>query len=375
MNSKQLLGVFALLAAGTQACPQSAQHGVWVPGFQQAMPGYWTGTLNLAKGSAMSEGGWIDEAWLYIRQGPSGAWIQVNHWSDDPDPGGPMSMSLSVAFDSTHFNNGDFVFVKFKVVDVVYGILPTVKESAPGVARVHNMAYGFEHHDANAEPNSHGGVLATAAFEAMNYQKEEHFADSWVVPTVESNSYDAAALYFNSHCSGSFLYMDDNTALFPSDVLAWRNTINGTGLPPFNSTGLPFTSFVLLDVCSGAADGRFNKWFWPYYRGDFPGTPCINQALFGYSDLTYWNDRVNMASLYWPMLEEGRTVVEMRNWLVTACAGYWNEFAPKKYVKITPAARSVLNITDCPIWGDPYARLKGVYTGNTTWPVGWYRAL
>lgn len=361
-----LFGVSVVLCGVTEA--QIGGAGVWVPGYQEPMPKYWTGTLNLAKGSAVSEGGWIDKAILWIRK-DGGNWQQVRQWTDDPDPGGPMAMGLSVAFDSTHFNDGDLVFVKYQVLDYVYGYLPTNKE-ATASAVVHNNAFIYQH----SGYESDGATPARDSLSSMSYDALKR-AQGWAPSIVELDTYDAAVFYFHAHGDPTLISDYLGMKIFPSDVLDWREQTNGSGYPPQNSTGRPLTQYVHLDACSAAYDNSYANWFWPYYRVDFPGGPCINQAVFGYAGSTLCNERVMQAGLYWPKLEAGRTVVEMRDDLVLYCQFRWLWYN-EHYIHVERPAGTWWHVdeaSDCPIWGDWYTRLKGVYTGNTTWPPGWHR--
>lgn len=393
------LGFAALLLVA--ACPiqaQFAQHGVWVPGFQEQMPRYWTGTLNLARGSAISEGGWIEEAWLYVKEA-GGDWTEVNHWVDDPGEGGPMGIGLEAVFDSTHFDHSDVVFVRLVVTDVVYGTTPTTKESNYGFAAVHNRSIAYNHHDylpygtAGDGANPASTVLAT-----MNFEPTTRSADGWTWETVKADSNDASVLYFNTH--GTFdeqalipiLFTDASAGGFNAfnsdDVLVWREEINGTGLPPLNSTGKPTTMFVLLDACKAGTSGpmgtggKFTTWFWPYDTSYFPTPPpygVIDQALYGYTGLTRWSETATLADEYWPVFQVYHTVLEMRVLLLNACHMYADQFPGFIYIHFTPPGedeRSLWSPSDCPIWGDWYTRLSGVYTGNNSLaPQLWHRPL
>lgn len=368
------------------------------------MPRYWTGTLNLAKGAAISEGGWIEEAWLYVKEA-GGSWIEVNHWVDDPEPGGPMGAALAAAFDSTNFEDDDVVFVRFVVTDVVGGILPTTKESNYGFAAVHNNAFAYQHHDYLPEaPASNGLTRAEFSMWYLGYDSTARNASGWTWQTVKDDSQDAAFLYFNTHGGflpneqlptistdagapppggGAYVY-----AFHSDDVLEWRTEINGTGLPPFNSTGKPITTYVHIDSCwSGSpGHGKFTSWFWPYQNAYFPTPPppgVIDQAVFGYTGRTWWADRQRMANEYWWRLEAARTIVEMRDALLEACLDYFKETGGEIYVRFDPypsslnaIPRSLAMPEDCPVWGDWYTRITGVYTGDTTVaPAYWHRPI
>jgi hypothetical protein len=373
MSGRGLACWFLAVVTSPLALAQWAQHGVWVPGFQEPMPRYWTGTLNLAKGGAYSEGGWIEDAWLYLKAA-GGSWELVREWHrGEAEP--PITFGLSVAFDSTHFNDGDVVFVKFVVNDIVYNLYPTIKEET-GFTVVHNKSFAYQHSDyLDHTPASDGASEAQYSLLALGYNGTKRSANGWSSATVEADSHDAAVLYFNTHGHPRVETDYLGGFIFEYEVEDWRVEINGTGYPPQNSTGEPITQFVLFDTCSTGYTNAYNTWFWPFYRVDFTGAPCINQALFGYAGTTLWTDRLHMAGLYWPMFEDWRTVVEMRDNLVEYCTYYWATFA-EEFIRIERPYGTwgyVDEAADCPIWGDWYMRLKGVYTGDTTYPVGWYR--
>ena len=382
MDLRRCTAIVCLFGLASTALAQWSQHGVWVPGFQEPMPRYWTGTLNLARGTAVSEGGWIDAARLYIKAAGDSWGTPVRQWVDDPDPGGPMSMGLDVAFDSTQFNDGDVVLFTFAVLDYVGVFYPQWKD-ATGFAVVHNKSFAYQHSDFLAElPESDGATPANSAFGYMNYIETIRSASGWTQERVEADSNDAAILYFNTHGNVNTIETDVGSYTFNSqNVESWRQNINGSGWPPLNSTGKPLTQYVHIDACLSGSDNSFTTWFWPYYRHYFPPSgpdnAVTNQALFGYAGLIFWDDRQRQASLYWPMLKAGRTVVEMRDNLVEFCNDYWDIYG-ERYISIERPTGTVSHVDeagDCPVWGDFYTRLKGVYTGNTTWPVGWYRDL
>ena len=367
-----LIGVMALCYT---IYAQVSQPGIWVPGYNEQMPRYWTGTLNLARGAAVSNGGWIQKAEIYIWGAGSSAGTPLKSWENDVEGWGPMGKSLEVTFDSTHFSDGQVVFVKYRALDMqLFGFWPVWLE-ASGFVVAHNKSYTYEHHDADDWPNSHGAARADTALSGMNYVNHTRHSSGWTSQTVQNDSYDAAVLYFNTHGGSSEIAMDDNTLLSTGIVEPLRNQINGTGNQPFNSTGLPYTTYVHIDACTAGINSTFGKWFHPYVNAYFPSGlgGVVDQAVFGYSDLTYWGDRENMADLYWSYLNAGNTVGAMRNHLVAFCKKY-EDITGSIYIRIgVEQGRSIGSIADCPVYGDPHTRIKTVYTGDSGAPVGWYR--
>ena len=121
--------VFAYALHSVAAIAQSSS-GMYVPSGGGPMPNYWSGTNCRASGSAqIGEPIFAAELWLNNER--------VRRW-DAPDPDVlPLSMSLKVMFDSSHFANGTNIEVRF----IVWGLFtgPHEVRSSPDPIVVTNL--------------------------------------------------------------------------------------------------------------------------------------------------------------------------------------------------------------------------------------------
>ncbi len=166
--------------------------------------------------------------------------------------------------------------------------------------------------------------------------------------------------------------MDDATVYETEQII-----INGTGLPPFNSTIYPQVNFCHLVACNCGDTVNFTKSLYPYYMG-WGGPYLENQALLVYTCFTRTSDRAKNAELIWEKLALGWSIRATRNWI----RDFWLPDHASEIQMSTDGG-------DDPIWRNPTIsdfnlicgedggamRLKSVYTGTHSLPVGWHRSL
>ncbi|MEQ1823289.1 MAG: hypothetical protein ABL949_12325 [Fimbriimonadaceae bacterium] len=369
MRLFRLLLPSAVIAISAFANSQpSSTPGIWVPNSTEGMPKYWTWTNCRASGSAVSNAGYIAAAWLYVDTQLVNSFQADGEW-------GPMSINLKAMWDSSHFTNGAAVVATFTILDMEYGFWPTLKTKT-GFTTVKNRVPIYEHHDAiPIRPLSDGIDVAETKIGAMGYLTHKHKWDRWANSTVEADSYNATAVYTNTHGAASTIGTDvSGNPVYASHVYGWRLPINGTGFPPYNSTGNPPTNYVHMENCNSNYNNSFTQWFWPYYN--HYGGYVEDQAVFGYTGLTDWHDNAVMALIEWPELINRKTIVQMRDKLITVSLS--SKSLGLSYVRIDKGAgwRCIEFDTDCPVYGDQQTRFKGVYTGtNTVAPNDWWRPL
>jgi hypothetical protein len=191
--------------------------------------------------------------------------------------------------------------------------------------------------------------------------------------------------YVHSHGNASFIWSDWNDywyefdgvqpihsaeAIYGSggsgasfiDLLPYRVASNGSGLPPFNSTGSPPINVAFIDSCNAADTNSFSPILYPYGNW-FTGAPSSfpeDQSLVGYT-ITFSTDQTSQCDeVFWTALQDGFTVVEARQQTYLV---YFGDNRPNEADEFMP------------VWGDFYTRLKGVYTGDDRNQGGetWYR--
>jgi hypothetical protein len=289
----------------------------------------------------------------------------VREFNDDPDPGGPMSMNLGAVFDSTHFLHGTNLAITYEVTDN-WGRVYSKTKSAP----VKNRALLYEHPDGAGYPS---GVSAVAAWLAgENYEVLTRFGSTWSKASVEADMSNMSLSDFNTHGAPSAITAGDNSTFGYLDILNTRTAVNGSGNPPFNSTGNPTTQFGAIDACNVGDTGNFLTWFFPYLTGY--GKVMPNQGLWTWSGYCSFGDSSEIVNELWNNLTDGYTIGYSQIQFVQKCILRSGETPP--YIRWSPddiTYRSVLFLGDVPIYGDSTMRIKSVYTGTHSAPAGWYR--
>jgi hypothetical protein len=195
---------------------------------------------------------------------------------------------------------------------------------------------------------------------------------------------DSNVFYVHTHGNDEFFWMDTNDYHYdrlgspgppdnayaeiapPSDLHGFalkptRVTANGSGLPPFNSTGIPPVNLAFVDSCTTGTTNSFALAFlYPYGNSYTPPLSSEDQAEVGYNITKETEQTRRCNDAFWGALEDGKTVNRARFELFQAYEGT-NE----------PAfATDLLHV-----WGDFYMRLKGVYTGSEfpTLQTDWWR--
>lgn len=331
------------------------------------MPKYFTGTYNRAGAVCsvypnpnpnVTGGVYIVDAKLYVGNN------LVKHVAGDLETG-PLTQTIGAVFDSTHFPHGTNLEVRCQFMDNFFRIF-----SASKFCPVKNRALLYEHPHANGHPS---GVAALGNILAgKNYALVGRTGASWSESTVYNDMADMSLAYFNTHGTPTNVTAGNGTLMSSGEIETTRIAVNGNGYPPFNPTGNPTTQLVALDACNVGDTSGFLTWFWPHLNSYSEWEP--NQALWTWSGYCYFNDSADIVNELWPNLVSGYTIGYSRVEFVQKCILRSGETPP--YIRYSPdnvVVRSTLYLSDVPLYGDVHMRIKSVYTGTSTAPVGWYR--
>ncbi len=337
-----------------------------VPAGGAPMPHYFYSTNNHISGNAMV--GPPDERgpryFVYACLKVGGNIVdEYIHILGEPQP---MSIGGAATFDSTVFGNGTQLVVRFEVVDS-YGVVYEAQDSAPvknkiGLAQVDEWN-GFVIWDAIQQTRE--------AFDNLGWEIVELSHGSWD-PSDLSVTFGGSGLYHISthgfpdrHLSDSWDDVFPNMPPFPSYSI-WREQFNGVGYPPHNWTFMPPVTMAFLDCCWTGETDAFWWMLWPW-RTTYSEMP-ENMCLLTYNGSIAISYHPWAARRIFGRMREGDTAGLAREYFLDK-----NEqaFDAQQYGEVVFVVRSLnpttwdaVRSSDMPLYGDPYTRLRWVYTGT-----------
>lgn len=246
------------------------------------------------------------------------------------------------------------------------------------------MASGGDESPYRALPSS------SSRLPIMGYDLQSYVNSlGWTAIEFGADAQDCNILHVHSHGNSSFIWSDSNDYWY--EYLGWppdgntqrpptniyggstpiaaptgsinlydqRVAANGSGLPPFNSTGKPPINLAYIGACSAAVDNTFADGTLYPYGNAFTGVSSWpeNQSCVGYALSFKSNQTRAVNEAFWEHVKETYTVTEAR---VEAFDAYQGSNKPSY-------ATDFMHV-----WGDYYTRLKGVYTGTAGQAPGWH---
>ncbi|MBX7132006.1 MAG: hypothetical protein K1X67_04930 [Fimbriimonadaceae bacterium] len=364
-----LHGILVLAFGAVSMCAEAQPwaNGIYIPGPGMSMPNYWSGTNCRASGWAQV-GEPIYAAELKLNG------VVVNNWlmGDDPEEEPPMNFSLAAMFDSSHFANGTPVEVTYRIWSYPTGW----QEASSGIDPLaQNMLMMYEHPDDDLDPDA--APLVSQLMYGKNYLLALVNGGSWS-ETDYFNTLDGSnAVFYAGH--GTPYDHDDAWTptghMLTSEYYTHRVSQKGSGIPPFN-TGAPPVNFCHLLACNCGDTNGFITVCYPYYMA-WGGPWMENQALMAYGVYVLLKQLAQHAYLIWSKLAEGRTAWKTQQWFNVV----WLEENPEQLVVSDDGeSERFMKPGDLALYcnynGDHGAmRLKTVYTGTNTDPIGWYMPL
>ncbi len=333
-----------------------------IPQDGSPMPNYWSGTNCRASASCDLIVEPIGEAELWL----NGELVYYWHWLDSGYA--PWNKSVKVMFDSSHFDNETPVSVTFKVWGFSSGWLYSYTSSAP---LIKNRLMMFED---PAPPTPDPVPTVNSLMSGKHFYMWTEDGPNWSEGTYFGILFGSTAVFAAGHGAPAVHTSPVGTGMVPAQYLYWRESMNGSGLPPFNSTVYPPVNFCHLVACNCGDTINFRKVLYPYYMG-WGGPELENQALLAYTVFTSQSHRAKNAELIWQKLAVGWTARATLYWME-------NTWLPQ-HAGQDPIALPMSDVDDPPVWRDAWIgdfnlicgpdggamRLKTVYTGNHTPPT------
>jgi hypothetical protein len=259
---------------------------------------------------------------------------------------------------------------------------------------VDNKAFAFNDGRITATPGGNGTAEVEAALAGSTYSFDKDQGFTWDHDTVFSMLEDAGIYHVTAHGTGGTVHETPvfDTSTNSPDYVAYggnpqsyeyyRAYWNGGLLdfPPFNF-GRPPIHFAMADYCESGVGcyefpghpghGRFETMLFPYF---WNGEYMRNQAVWTWNGFTSVGLTQNAAWHVWTRLAAGKTVNKTRQLFLAEMS----KPVPWRPVFIRETLydpwRLVSTKYDCPILGDRYTRIRGVYTGNDlSVSTGWFR--
>lgn len=354
-----LTGMLAHLALG-----QPIEARVPVPG--SAMPLYFSGTEARASGWVKTRVSYMVEAKLWV-----GGFL-VQHWQYDGGPIVVFEVPLAVMFDSSHLTHGSQATVRVWGRDNLDNQI-----EAENSAVVLNRLVAYNLSEFNGYDGGRGAQTVSIMMGNQGYFQYV-LTSGWTRDIVAEQVKNSGIHYVNSHGhevlhahtvdtpAGSLFFAKPPNA-YNYESSRW--THNGSGLPPFNSTGLPPVQFAMFDICDGGPTNQFSSILVPYYDA-YDQTKVTDQATVMYPGAIFIDEGESRIYWWFKALRVGKTVdVAKREFL----EGNSEEDHP---VHIDEATNLVDEPYEVNVFGDVDTRIKKVYTGNNFAAAAqWYRPL
>ncbi len=357
----KLMSVVAACWLAAVAGAQPGGFGIHVPAGGGPMPNYFSGTNCRASGSAQ-----IGEPILHAELRLNGELVAEYHYGWEPEEPFVMSTTLAVMFDSSHWPSVSELEVRFWV----YGLYTQQWYSASRSRMLWNQAMVYEHPDTGISPDP--SLLVLDQMSGKNYWLSVQNGGQWTPEQYFANMNGVNVAFCATHGAPSIHNAGDDTGIGGNDYHSTRIDQIGQGLPPFN-TGAPSINFFHLMACNCGVDDTFMKSLFPYEMG-WGGLLLENQAMFAYKVYILLNEYASLAEVVWPRMVSGWTAKKTQEWfnymLDQGILSYWA-------MDIGGAPRQMVP-GDLVLFHGPdmgACRIKSVYTGTNTPPMGWYRQI
>jgi hypothetical protein len=376
--------VAALVAMLAGVSAAHAETALYLPD-DSPVPHYFSGTNSRVHAYGHVTNGTLGITHVRVWIGPGDPII------DEEIPPEPIpyvyDIQLRIMFDSTRFDDGAQVQVTVELTDSDEHV-----NSQTMTVPVYNKVSLFGRHDMDVQPlywengqyvfrgqECYGVPTVEAYFRPLgdlNYHRARvNTTLGWDKYAMLPGVGDSNVFYVHTHGDETSFWTDKNDYHFaypnpptiaPENAYALtvpsgdlhgfalkptRIAANGSGLPPFNSTGIPPVNLAFLDTCGAGTDNDFAEaLLYPggnFYTGYSWYPEC--QSEVGYA-MTKMSDQTRACNeAFWERLEAGYTVHEAR---LKAYEAYKGDNKPASHIDFMH------------VWGDFYTRLKGVYSGS-----------
>jgi len=351
------------------------------------MPKFAAGTCNTVSASiyaypAPGGGGCnIVLARLYLGTDSLG-WTKVDEYVWPTGEPTTPTTTLGVRFDSTHYQDGTNLGVKVQYLDNLGRYFYEVKyHPVKNKALIGNFPFP-------------AGLLGLPVAGSLSHDEvEAAIGTSYAVVKKVGSSFvgtqwfpeipDANFIWVASHGSSGSYWLSSGTDnavdgpdTIPNAHAYWIATryasnppITPDAYPPYNLSASPPCNFMFVSACETLA-ADFSDVLYPHFNS-YMGLGGLglhdNQAVAGFTICIQVGDMEKIANALCGLL--------FSDWTARAalqeCIDLWTELG------VVPANQDRdLVWSDVSYLGDPYTRVKGVYTGSTSQaPNGWYISL
>lgn len=341
------------------------------------MPYYFSGTACRATATIVpfqvpaSGYEYVRRARLYVNN------VLVDSYDQVPGEPIPMSVSMAAMFDSTYFQHGTLCTVKAEYWDNLETYYHAESQSLIRNSALMAAYPEPEHYSARffAEqcfawpsfyPALMGGAWDPQQFvDAMNERSIIFVSTHGYYETFFAGKEWVGDITYTTYVkpSGPNTYILGYPAWLQStSVEPNRIAQMGGGLPPYNTTQNPPITFAFIISCVTGATNAFSTFLHPYQNAY--GGWCEDQAWTGFACELYLKEYEGISRVVFSRLSGGHTIAKAREKLIASDPPFTNASSDKPLVE-----------DDMPIYGDTHTRVRSVYTGDDTAPIGWFRSL
>lgn len=283
--------------------------------------------------------------------------------------------NISAMFDSSHFPDGATVTVTAQVTDV-FGNYYAPKSASTSVK---NKVLIAEHPDL-----IDGAETTSAEFIGQNYGQNLLDNGFWT-PSAYFQQMNGCNVIYGSvhgnvdeHASGNYPSATAPDRVYTGAVSyspprspnydVERASQLGTGYPPFNSTSQPPIKFMFLYACLCGSTNNFIRACWPYdnYYGEWGayGPWGVNQSVVDYFVEANTADAGRTAHHFMGKMLGGYLAEDAIAAVIAASATETIQVSDN----VSPLVWRRPVRDDFRVWGDPYTRVKTVYTYDSSAP-------
>lgn len=326
------------------------------------MPNYFSSTNCRASGNAMVYGPVLGSPAYFVwgELALNGHVVDsFSYVSGEPQP---LSLPLQARFDSTYFGDGGTIVVSLEALDN-FGRLNSASNSAP----LKNKAKLFQLEEFSDSILENAIPPVNSALMSVDYATTVHNDSSWTHQTIRDELSDCAILFIASHGNKLSHLLGNLMPLYADFYRPYREFVNGSGLPPFNSSGSPPTALMHLLACWCGSpspvwpvENRFAQVMYPYDTAYNEGT--ANQALIAYDGEIVIDEMALLASRFTNYaVNETWTINEARDRTL-----YANILFEDIHIRVKVGGElKVMNVREeMRLWGDFHTRIKWLYTGS-----------
>ena len=350
--------------------------GLLVPAGGGPMPNYFAGTNCIVSGNAQ-----IGEVILQALLKINGELVADYIWDGENIP---MSVTLAARFDSSHFPPGTPLQVSLHVQGATTGWQHKYASSSPLAT---NKVVMYEHPDPSFAPD--GPPVVQSHMTGKNYSLNTVANTLWGPGSYFGQMDGSNAVFMVSHGSADRHRAGEDpnylncTPIYsgaqggPVSYEGYRQSQIGTGLPPYNS-GAPSVNFMHLFSCQGGTTNNFIRVCYPY-RMLWTGNWMENQALLAYGCYVPTSEANIHADLFWGPMSEGETAKSTQVEIETMIL---NGDVVLHAWTTDPGPIRLMTPNDIKLYAyyggegdDGAVRIKSVYTGDLTPPIGWFQEL